>query len=116
MELPNPSQVLPDALQHMVKRELPASVYRCKGIIFTTDSDEPHALQVVGRRCDITPSNSTGPRNRNQRTRRDRQEYRRVRTQPSFRGAKAPDVARYARSRNRQSESSNHEFAFVSLT
>ena len=45
----------PDALQHMVKRELPASVYRCKGIIFTTDSDEPHALQVVGRRCDITP-------------------------------------------------------------
>lgn len=45
----------PDALRRMVKRELPASVYRCKGIIFTTDSDQPHALQVVGRRCDITP-------------------------------------------------------------
>lgn len=44
-----------DALRHMVKRELPASVYRCKGIIFTTDSDQPHALQVVGRRCEITP-------------------------------------------------------------
>ncbi len=44
-----------DALQRMVKRELPASVYRCKGIIFTSDSDQPHALQVVGRRCDITP-------------------------------------------------------------
>lgn len=43
------------ALQHMVKRELPASVYRCKGIIFTTDSDQPHSLQVVGRRCEITP-------------------------------------------------------------
>lgn len=45
----------PDALRRMVKRELPASVYRCKGIIFTSDSDLPHALQVVGRRCDITP-------------------------------------------------------------
>lgn len=45
----------PEALQRMVKRELPASVYRCKGIIFTTDSDQPHALQVVGRRCDLTP-------------------------------------------------------------
>lgn len=44
-----------DALHRMVKRELPASVYRCKGIVFTTDSDLPHALQVVGRRCDITP-------------------------------------------------------------
>lgn len=48
----------PDALHRMVKRELPASVYRCKGVIFTTDSDRPHALQVVGRRCDITPIES----------------------------------------------------------
>jgi len=45
----------PDALQRMVKRELPASVYRCKGIIFTTESEQPHALQIVGRRCNITP-------------------------------------------------------------
>lgn len=45
----------PSALQRMVKRELPASVYRCKGIIFTADSDQPHSLQVVGRRCEITP-------------------------------------------------------------
>ncbi|MBX7433815.1 GTP-binding protein [Mycobacterium sp. Y57] len=50
----------PDALQRMVKRELPASVYRCKGVIFTTDSDQPHALQVVGRRCDITPLDLEG--------------------------------------------------------
>ena len=45
-----------DALQRMAKRELPASVYRCKGIIYTSDSDQPHALQIVGRRCDITPA------------------------------------------------------------
>ncbi len=44
-----------DALRRMVRRELPASVYRCKGIIFITESDRPHALQIVGRRCAITP-------------------------------------------------------------
>lgn len=44
-----------EALHSMVKRELPATVYRCKGIIYTSASDEPYALQVVGRRCDITP-------------------------------------------------------------
>jgi len=49
-----------EALQRMVKRELPATVYRCKGIIFTSDSDQPHALQVVGRRCDIAPVNLGG--------------------------------------------------------
>ncbi|MDY6996215.1 MAG: CobW family GTP-binding protein [Actinomycetota bacterium] len=43
------------ALQRMVSRELPASVYRCKGIIYITDSEQPHSLQVVGRRCDLTP-------------------------------------------------------------
>lgn len=43
------------ALQRMVKRELPASIYRCKGIIFTSDSDQPHSLQIVGRRCVIAP-------------------------------------------------------------
>lgn len=51
----------PDALQRMVKRELPASVYRCKGIIFITGSDQPHALQIVGRRCDITPIDRNPP-------------------------------------------------------
>jgi G3E family GTPase len=44
-----------DALRRMVRRELPASVFRCKGIIFITDSEGPHALQIVGRRCAITP-------------------------------------------------------------
>lgn len=44
-----------EALRGMVKRALPASVYRCKGIVFTVGSGQPHALQIVGRRCDITP-------------------------------------------------------------
>ncbi|MEV0948374.1 CobW family GTP-binding protein [Rhodococcus sp. NPDC049939] len=44
-----------DSLQRMVKRELPASVYRCKGIVFIADSSQAHALQIVGRRCDLTP-------------------------------------------------------------
>jgi G3E family GTPase len=44
-----------DALRRMVTRRLPASVYRCKGIVYTADSDRPYVLQVVGRRCDLTP-------------------------------------------------------------
>jgi G3E family GTPase len=43
-----------DALREMVKRELPESVYRCKGIIYTSDApDRRRALQVVGRRTQI---------------------------------------------------------------
>lgn len=43
-----------DALRDMVKRELPESVYRCKGIIYTSDApDRRQALQVVGRRTQI---------------------------------------------------------------
>ncbi|WP_099022004.1 CobW C-terminal domain-containing protein [Mycolicibacterium palauense] len=37
----------------MVRRELPATVWRCKGVIRVPGSDTPHALQVVGRRCEI---------------------------------------------------------------
>ena len=38
----------------MMKRELPESVYRCKGIILTTDSpEEPVAIHIVGRRTDV---------------------------------------------------------------
>lgn len=52
------------ALTEMVKRELPESVYRCKGIVYTTDSDQPMVLQVVGRRTDLSPveisTNQTG--------------------------------------------------------
>ena len=43
-----------DALREMVKRRLPKSVYRCKGIIYTSDAPaRRHALQVVGRRTQI---------------------------------------------------------------
>ena len=43
-----------EALREMVRRELPASVYRCKGIVFTADSPEKrYALQAVGRRVEI---------------------------------------------------------------
>ena len=40
-----------EALSQMVRRELPASVYRCKGIVFVSDTpDKRLALQIVGRR------------------------------------------------------------------
>ena len=43
-----------EALDRMVKRDLPASVYRCKGIVLTSESPEiPFALQVVGRRAQL---------------------------------------------------------------
>ena len=42
-------------LERMVKRDLPASVYRCKGIVYTTDAPhQPFALQIVGRRTSLT--------------------------------------------------------------
>jgi G3E family GTPase len=42
------------ALETMVKRNLPASVYRCKGIVFTDDAPHrAHVLQVVGRRTTL---------------------------------------------------------------
>lgn len=43
-------------LERMVRRELPASVYRCKGIVRTTDSEHRSVLQVVGRRVELTPA------------------------------------------------------------
>jgi G3E family GTPase len=43
-----------DRLREMITTHLPASVYRCKGIIHS--DQDPHrrvVLQVVGRRCDV---------------------------------------------------------------
>jgi G3E family GTPase len=41
-------------LREMVRKDLPASIYRCKGIVFTDDSPEKRlALQTVGRRTEI---------------------------------------------------------------
>lgn len=43
-----------EALREMVKRQLPGSIYRCKGIIYTVDAPDRRAiLQVVGRRADV---------------------------------------------------------------
>ena len=43
-----------EALREMVRRELPASIYRCKGIVYVADAPERRAvLQVVGRRVDV---------------------------------------------------------------
>ena len=43
-----------ETLQEMVRKELPASIYRCKGIVFAADSpNKRFALQIVGRRTEI---------------------------------------------------------------
>jgi len=43
------------ALRKMVQRELPASIYRCKGIIYTSDQpDMRFSIQIVGRRTEIS--------------------------------------------------------------
>ena len=47
-------------LEEMVRRTLPGTVYRCKGLLHTTtEPDQPYALQVVGRRCELTPRPAT---------------------------------------------------------
>ena len=52
-----------DRLRRMVRRELPSSIYRCKGIIFAADSsDKRLALQVVGRRAEIFELGAWGER------------------------------------------------------
>ena len=52
-----------EALRKMVQRELPVSVYRCKGIVFAADSPDTRvALQVVGRRTEVTGLDEWGKR------------------------------------------------------
>ena len=52
-----------EALREMVRKELPASIYRCKGIIFTNESPEKRfALQAVGRRVEIMELGEWGDR------------------------------------------------------
>ena len=52
-----------EALRQMVRRELPASIYRCKGIIFAADSpDKRLVLQAVGRRTEISELGGWGER------------------------------------------------------
>jgi G3E family GTPase len=52
-----------ESLREMVRKELPASVYRCKGIVFAADSpDKRIALQIVGRRTEISELGEWGDR------------------------------------------------------
>lgn len=52
-----------EALRHMVRRELPASIYRCKGIVYAADHpDKRLTLQVVGRRTEIYELDEWGDR------------------------------------------------------
>jgi G3E family GTPase len=52
-----------EVLREMVRKELPASIYRCKGIVFTADSPEKrYALQAVGRRVEIMELDEWGER------------------------------------------------------
>jgi G3E family GTPase len=50
-------------LQEMVRRELPASVYRCKGILHCVEHPEKRfTLQIVGRRTEIRELDAWGER------------------------------------------------------
>ncbi len=50
-----------DALREMVKRRLPESVYRCKGVIQAADEPERRfVLQVVGRRTNVVEAGDWG--------------------------------------------------------
>jgi len=52
-----------ELLRQMVRRDLPASIYRCKGIIYAADSPgKRYALQIVGRRTEITELDEWGER------------------------------------------------------
>tara|TARA_R100000027_G_scaffold5591_1_gene4616 strand:- start:44585 stop:45673 length:1089 start_codon:yes stop_codon:yes gene_type:complete len=52
-----------EALGKMVRRELPASIYRCKGIVYVADAPKKrHSLQAVGRRTELTPLDDWGDR------------------------------------------------------
>jgi G3E family GTPase len=51
------------ALEEMVKRQLPASVYRCKGIVYAAEQPDLRAvLQVVGRRATVAFEEPWGTR------------------------------------------------------
>ncbi len=52
-----------EALRQMVRRELPATIYRCKGIVYVADSpDKRFTLQAVGRRTELSELGDWGER------------------------------------------------------
>lgn len=51
------------ALKEMVKRKLPAGIYRCKGIVQTAEQpDQRGVMQCVGRRVDVSYGDEWGDR------------------------------------------------------
>ena len=49
------------ALERMIKRELPGNVYRCKGFVrLADDPDHRYVLQVVGRRIELVRDRAWG--------------------------------------------------------
>jgi len=52
-----------ELLTQMVKRKLPGNIYRCKGVVYTTEHpDQRVVLQAVGRRSDISLGDEWGDR------------------------------------------------------
>ncbi len=46
----------PERLSQMISKQLPASVYRCKGFVLAGRDRDPMLLQSVARRCELTPA------------------------------------------------------------
>jgi G3E family GTPase len=55
-----------DALRETIKR-LPGSIFRCKGIVHTSEDAEPFVIQSVGRRSTFTQTAPTGRTDRTSR-------------------------------------------------
>jgi G3E family GTPase len=52
-----------ETLREMVRKDLPASIYRCKGIVLAADSPGKRiALQIVGHRTEISEQDEWGDR------------------------------------------------------
>ena len=52
-----------EALNEMIKKQLPGNIYRCKGIVYTAEQPERRViLQAVGRRSDISLEEEWGER------------------------------------------------------
>lgn len=62
------SPMVRKSLERMIKRELPANIYRCKGFVFLADDPaNRYVLQVVGRRVELVQERPWGmdaPQNR----------------------------------------------------
>ncbi len=52
-----------EALRQMIRNELPGTVYRCKGVVYTADAPDRRAvLQIVGRRAEVSLEGEWGER------------------------------------------------------